>query len=110
MDSVRGCSDLGLMLSLTVRIEQSCTALRTAMFAELMSLWNDSDHAKFTRLIHPLWSKRHFPSPMHSKCTYYWYHSVALGRGPFRDRVKVMRKRDCDLCRYGYNVGESSDS
>ena len=94
---------------LTAPIKQSCTALRAAMFAELTSLWKASDHAKFTRLIHPVWSKRQLPSLMHSKCTHSWYHSVALGRGPFRDRLKVMGKRDCNLCRYGCNVVESPD-
>ena len=94
---------------LTTPIKQGCAALRTAMFAELTSLWNASDHAKFTRLIHPEWSKRQLPSTMHSKCTHSWYHSVALGRGPFRDRMKEMRKRDCNLCRYGCNVVESPE-
>ena len=94
---------------LTAPIKQSCTALRTAMFAELTSLWKASDHAKFTRVIHPVWSKRQLPSLMHSKCTHSWYHSVALGRGPFRDRLKVMGKRDCDMCRYGCNVTESPE-
>ena len=94
---------------LTAPIKQSCTALRTAMFAELTSLWEASDHAKFTRVIHPVWSKRQLPSLMHSKCTHSWYHNVALGRGPFRDRLKVMGKRDCDMCRYGCNVTESPE-
>ena len=94
---------------LTAPIKQSCTSLRAAMFAELTSLWKASDHAKFTRVIHPEWSKRQLPSLMHSKCTHSWYHSVALGRGPFRDRLKVMGKRDCNLCRYGCNVIESPD-
>ena len=94
---------------LTAPIKQGCAALRTAMFAELTSLWNASDHAKFTRLIHPEWSKRQLPSTMHSKCTHSWYHSVALGRGPFRDRMKEMRKRDCNLCRYGCNAVESPE-
>ena len=78
-------------------------------FAILEKMKFASDHAKFTHVIHPVWSKRQLPSLMHSKCTHSWYHNVALGRGPFRDRLKVMGKRDCDMCRYGCNVTESPE-
>ena len=94
---------------LNAPIKHSCTALRTAMFAELTSIWKISEHAKFTRAIHPEWTKRHLPSHVHSKCTHSWYHRVALGRGPFRERLRVIDKRVCDLCRYGCGVCESSE-
>ena len=78
---------------LSAPIKHCCTALRKAMFMELTLSWRSSSVARFTFSLHPLWTSRKLPSSLHSRCTHSWYHSVALGRGPFRDRMRKMRKR-----------------
>ena len=75
---------------------------------ELTSNWQSSPTARFTFSSHPLWTYRKLPSNMHSRCTHSWYHSAALGRGPFRDRMRKMRKRADDLCRYGCGATENT--
>ena len=93
---------------LSAPINHCCTALRKAMFMELTSSWQSSSTARFTFSLHPLWTDRKLPSTMHSRCSHSWYHSVALGRGPFRDRLRKMRKRSDDFCRYGCGVSEDA--
>ena len=78
------------------------------MFMELTLSWRSSPVARFTFSLHPLWTNRKLPSSLHSRCTHSWYHSVALGRGPFRDRMRKMRKRTSDVCRYGCDATEDA--
>ena len=93
---------------LSAPLKHCRTALRKAMFAELTEYWENATVGRFTYSLHPVWSNRKLPLSMHSKLSHSWYHSIALGMGPFNDRMKKIRVRGDSLCRYGCNEYEDA--
>jgi len=94
---------------LSASMKHCRTALRKAMFAELTEYWENATTGRFTYSLHPMWTNRKLPLSMHSKLSHSWYHSIALGMGPFNDRMKKIRVRGNSLCRYGCNENEDAN-
>ena len=62
--------------------------------------WAEYDGAHTCHAIHPTWKPLRWQRDMKSKLTCSWYHSVAIGRGRFRNRRFDYGKCDSPACRF----------